>query len=205
MFDAWVHYGFRPIVELGFCPKALVPAEAEFPFTPMPSVYSTYEAGQWAWPPRDLERWGILVSETVLHFLDRYGRDVVAGWYWEVWNEPDISYWQGTVEQYCSLYDITVAAIAEMMPEALVGGPATTGGGSAFLAQFLDHCATGVNAVTGGKGSRLDFVSFHTKGAAFHPWRTYGPIGEDGGRTPAKASPSTKKMLWEIRGSLAVS
>jgi xylan 1,4-beta-xylosidase len=204
VFDAWVHHGFRPIVELGFCPKDLVPADAEFPFSPMPSVYSMYEAGQWAWPPRDLERWGMLVSETVLHFLNRYGRDVVAGWYWEVWNEPDISYWQGTAEQYCRLYDMTVAAITEIMPEALVGGPATTGGGSAFLATFLDHCATGVNAVTGGKGARLDFVSFHTKGAAFHPWRTYGPITDAGVETSVKASPSTKKMVWEIRESLAV-
>ncbi len=203
VFDAWVHNGFRPIVELGFCPKALVPADAAFPFTPMPSLYSAYEAGLWAWPPSDLERWGILVSETVLHFLDRFGHDVVAGWYWEAWNEPDIAYWHGTAEEYCALYDITVAAITEIMPEALVGGPATTGGGSDFLARFLDHCANGVNAVTGGKGSRLDFVSFHTKGAAFHPWRTYGPMTAEGTETPVKASPSTKKMLLEIRGSLS--
>ena len=26
-------------------------------------------------------------------------------WWWEVWNEPNIGYWQGTVEEYCKMYD----------------------------------------------------------------------------------------------------
>jgi hypothetical protein len=72
------------------------------------------------------------------------------------------------MEDYCRLYDVTVAAVTDALPEARVGGPATTGGGVAFLERFLAHCAEGTNAVTGGRGTRLDFVSFHTKGAAFH-------------------------------------
>lgn len=202
IFDAWVHHGCRPIVELGFCPKALVPGSAALALTPMPSVYSAYEAGLWAWPPRDLRRWHDLVAATVRRYRDRYGRDVVRSWYWEVWNEPDIGYWQGTVEEYCRLYDITVAAVTGVLPEAQVGGPATTGLGVAFLERFLDHCATGHNASTDGQGTRLDFVSFHTKGAAFHPWRTYGPLGPEGAATTERASPSTRKMLTEIRGNL---
>jgi xylan 1,4-beta-xylosidase len=54
------------------------------------------------------------------------------------------------------------------------------------------------------QGTRLDFVSFHTKGAAFRPWRTYGPLGPEGAQTPERASPSTPKMLVEIRGNLEV-
>jgi xylan 1,4-beta-xylosidase len=202
VFDAWVHHGCQPIVELGFCPRALVPESATLPFTSMPSVYSAYEAGLWAWPPRDLQRWHDLVAATVQRYCDRYGPDVVRAWYWELWNEPDISYWQGTVEEYCHLYDVTVAAVTGALPEAQVGGPATTGPGVAFLEQFLAHCAGGVNAVTGERGTRLDFVSFHTKGAAFHPWRTYGLLGPEGAETPERASPSTPKMLAEIRGNL---
>ena len=38
------------------------------------------------------------------------------------------------------------------------------GAGSAFLRQFLQHCATGTNAVTGETGTRLDLVTFHAKG-----------------------------------------
>ncbi len=204
VFDAWVSNGFRPIVELGFCPRALVPSDAAFPFTPMPSVYGTYESGLWAWPPRDLNRWHDLVAATVRHCLDRYGPAVVGSWYWEVWNEPDISYWQGTAEDYCRMYDVTVAAVTNEFPRALIGGPATTGGGSAFLEQFLAHCAAGLNGVTGKRGTRLDFISFHTKGAAFHPWRTYGVLEPEGAQTAQRASPNTGKMITEIRRSLAV-
>jgi xylan 1,4-beta-xylosidase len=203
-FDAWVRHGCRPIVELGFCPRALVPPDAALAFTPMPSLYGAYEAGLWAWPPRDLGRWHDLVAATVRHACERYGKDVVATWYWEVWNEPDIAYWQGTFEDYCRLYDVSVAAVTSVLPEARVGGPATTGGGAAFLERFLAHCADGANAASGGRGARLDFVSFHTKGAAFHPWRTYGPIGAEGAETPARASPSTRKMLSEVRAGLDV-
>src|SRR5919199_1576842 len=167
VFDAWVHHGCRPIVELSFCPRALVPESA-----------------------------------TVQRYRGRFGPDVVRTWYWELWNEPDISYWQGTVEEYCRQYDVTVAAVTGALPEAQVGGPGTTGPGVAFLEQFLAHCASGTNAVTGERGTRLDFVSFHTKGAAFRPWRTYGPLGPEGAQTPERASPSTPKMLAEIRGNL---
>jgi xylan 1,4-beta-xylosidase len=204
VFDAWVEHGCRPIVELGFCPRALVPEAATLPFTPMPSAYGSYEAGLWAWPPRDFERWRELVAATVRHYRDRYGLDVVRAWYWELWNEPDISYWQGTVEEYCQLYDITVAAVTSELPETQVGGPATTGGGSAFLERFLAHCESGTNAATGGRGTRLDFISFHTKGAAFDPWRTYGPLGPEGAETSKRASPSTRKMLSEVHRGLEV-
>ncbi|HVC79929.1 MAG TPA: hypothetical protein VNL35_05425 [Chloroflexota bacterium] len=92
------------------------------------------------------------VAATVEHFKERYGARVVRTWYWELWNEPDISYWQGSIDEYCRLYDVTVAAVTSVLPEAAVGGPATTGRGSAFLGQFLAHCADGPNAVTGGRG-----------------------------------------------------
>jgi xylan 1,4-beta-xylosidase len=204
VFDAWVEHGCRPIVELGFCPRALVPETASLPFTSMPSLYGTYEAGLWAWPPRDFARWGELVAATVRRCRDRYGPEVVRAWYWELWNEPDISYWQGSVEEYCRLYDVTVTAVIGELPEAQVGGPSTTGKGSAFLERFLTHCVSGTHAVTGERGTRLDFVSFHTKGAAFEPWRAYGPLGPEGTATPTQASPSTHKMLSEIHRGLEI-
>lgn len=36
-----------------------------------------------------------------------------------------------------------------------------------FLQAFLDHCVRGTNAVTGERGTRLDFISFHTKGTGY--------------------------------------
>ena len=46
----------------------------------------------------------------MLHSVERYGKAEVESWYWEVWNEPDISYWKGTPEEYDKLYDYTAAA-----------------------------------------------------------------------------------------------
>ncbi len=51
-----------------------------------------------------------------------------------------------------------------MIPNAALGGPAVVDPGGAFLTQFLQHCATGTNAVTGQTGARLDLVTFHAKG-----------------------------------------
>jgi len=48
-------------------------------------------------------------------------------------------------------------------------------------------------------GAPLDFVSFHTKGARFVPWRVYGPLG---GPPPERQSPSMLKMLREVRAAL---
>jgi xylan 1,4-beta-xylosidase len=36
---------------------------------------------------------------------------------------------------------------------------------AAFLRQFLEHCARGVNSATGQTGAPLDFISFHPKGS----------------------------------------
>jgi xylan 1,4-beta-xylosidase len=91
---------------------------------------------------------------------------VAANWLWELWNEPDITYWNGTLADYTTLYDYTEAALHAAIPGAACGGPAVAGAGGSFLAQFLKHCATGTNAVTGATGTRLDLVTFHAKGGA---------------------------------------
>ena len=42
--------------------------------------------------------------------LDRYGKNEVGSWYWELWNEPDAPYWKGTLQEFCKLYDYTTDA-----------------------------------------------------------------------------------------------
>jgi xylan 1,4-beta-xylosidase len=221
VFDAYREVGFKPLVELGFTPRALVPPDTELPFTRSPSLYAPYEAYEWSLPPRDFRRWEELMFQLARHCVERYGREEVSSWYWELWNEPDIAYWRGTVEQYCALYDHTVAGLSRALGEIKVGGPAVTGGERAtrFMDAFLAHCAgTGggaTNAVTGERGARLDFITFHTKGSAFG--RRYDPLSDDGavfawggdgegrGRVEVpRLSPSRKKMLTEIRAHLRV-
>jgi xylan 1,4-beta-xylosidase len=196
-YDAIVQAGHHVLVELGFTPVQLLPDEAIARHTIIdsPTVYSAYEAGQWAYPPKDYGRWADLVAALAQHSLERYGEEEVSTWLWELWNEPDIFYWHGTRDEFCELYAVTASAVRSVLPSASVGGPAVTGGpdGTGFLRDFLQYADS--------RNLPLDFVSFHTKGSQFSPWRTYGAIGAP---APEQQSPSTVKMLSEIRALLRV-
>ena len=100
----------------------------------------------------------------VRHCVERYGRAEVESWYWEVWNEPNIGYWQGTPEEWYQLYDYAVDGVRRALPTARVGGPHTAGSGGAFMDGFLRHVVGGANAATGGTGAPADFLAFHAKG-----------------------------------------
>jgi xylan 1,4-beta-xylosidase len=164
IFDALVGAHVRPLVEIGFMPEALTthPEPYRHAF-PKGDIFTG-----WTYPPKDEAMWSQLVLAYAGHLRDRYGAQT-ATWLWEVWNEPDIGYWHGTPEEYNRLYDLTVDAIRKALPQAKVGGPEATGVSNhsePFLRQFLEHCAHGKNAATGGTGAPLDFISYHPKG---HP------------------------------------
>jgi xylan 1,4-beta-xylosidase len=187
-YDAIVNAGHHVLVELGFTPRDLVPPQAEaLKVVPSPTVYSSYEAGAWGYPPRDYDRWAGLIEAHTRHCLERYGAEKVSTWLWELWNEPDIFYWRGSPDQFNELYTVTARAVRNVLPHAKVGGPAVTSGGLDFLKGFLDYTST--------RGEPLDFVSYHTKGCRF-PTREYGPIGAP---PTERLSPSSTKMLFDLR------
>jgi xylan 1,4-beta-xylosidase len=111
--------------------------------------------------------WGELIRKYTEHLVQRYGKEEVSTWYFEVWNEPDISYWHGTPADYFKLYDYAVAGVRAALPNAIVGGPASTGANSpkasAFLEDFLRHCLHD-KSTANGKPIPLDFISYHPKG-----------------------------------------
>jgi xylan 1,4-beta-xylosidase len=165
-FDEFAKAGVRPMVELGFMPKdlaATVPGISEyqlhFPAHTMGGASNN--------PPKDYKMWGELVRKFTEHLVERYGRERVSTWYFEVWNEPDIDYWHGTPAEYFKLYDYAVAGVRAALPHAIVGGPASTGPSGAkagaFLESFLQHCLHDKSAADG-KPVPLDFISFHPKG-----------------------------------------
>jgi xylan 1,4-beta-xylosidase len=169
IFDTYLHAHAKPFVEIGFMPQALSTKPDPYHSTWIPGAANKdYPAG-WAYPPKDYSKWGELVFQLARHTAEKYGREQTESWYWEVWNEPNIFYWQGTQEEYLKLYDYAVAAVKRALPNARVGGPASTGPAGAqaagFLKAFLSHCAEGTNYATGAKGSPLDFVSYHAKGS----------------------------------------
>jgi len=165
IFDTYLAVHARPFVEIGFMPEAL--STHPDPYT---RHWPTPDDGKgWSYPPKDYARWAELVRQWVLHSIERYGKPEVEGWSWEVWNEPDISYWRGTPEEYQKLYDYSADAVKRALPSAKVGGPGSTGPNAQrageFLRRFLEHCARGANAATGKTGAPLDFISYHAKGS----------------------------------------
>jgi len=168
IFDTYVERGLKPLVEIGFMPEALSIKPQPYRHSWSPGrPYANIFTG-WAYPPKDFLRWGELVYQWVRHCAQRYGQQEVETWYWEVWNEPDGGYWQGTQQDYHKLYDYAAHGVKRALPAAKVGGPHVTGPSSEraakFLRAFLDHVVRGRNYVTGGSGSPIDFIAFHAKG-----------------------------------------
>lgn len=117
VFDAILSTGARPFVELGFMPRELAT-----------DTGTVFWWGAHASPPKDMARWADLVTQTVQHWIGRYGADEVREWRFEVWNEPNLypHFWTGTRTQYFELYEATVRAIKGIDERLKVGGPSTS-------------------------------------------------------------------------------
>ncbi len=163
IMDAITENGCLPLVEIGFMPKALSVKPEPYQHKYPPDMW----AG-WAYPPNDYDKWTQLIKKWAEHSKERYGSKVENKWLWELWNEPDIFYWQGTFEEYCKLFDYTEKALHSVLPKAVFGGPHTTSPAyrkpGRYLRRFLEHCSSGDNYATGNKGTRLDYIGFHSKG-----------------------------------------
>lgn len=167
IFDEYKAAGVRPMVEFGFMPKDLaadlpnrqVPYQVHYPKSTISGASNN--------PPKDYKKWGDLIHAVTAHLVERYGKETVLQWYFEVWNEPDIDYWHSTAEDYWKLYDFAVANVKAVLPGARVGGPATTSPSNQkaydYLKGFLDHVQRG-KSLADGKAIPLDFISFHAKG-----------------------------------------
>lgn len=166
IFDSYLARNVKPYAQIGFMPEALSthPEPYSFTFTPSSPYYVIYTG--WSYPPTSYSKWAELIYQWVAHSVERYGRTEVESWYWEVWNEPNIQYWNGTTEEFFKLHDYAIDAVRRALPEARVGGPEVAGGpGGDYLSNFLDHVLSGQNYATGQIGTPLDFISFHAKGS----------------------------------------
>ena len=168
ILSTYIDAGAKPFVEIGFMPQALSSTPEPYHPTWVPGAKNDQYSIGWTYPPKDYAKWATLIQEWVKHAVSKWGKAEVESWYWEVWNEPDISYWHGTPEEYDKLYDYTADAVKRALPAAKIGGPGSTGPSGEragnFLRQFLAHCSGGKNYVNGATGAPLDFITFHAKG-----------------------------------------
>lgn len=165
IFDTYLKHGIRPYAQIGFMPRELSvhPEPYQHHWSPG-NQYNNIFTG-WAYPPKNYDKWRELVYQWVKHCVEKYGRTEVESWYWEVWNEPNIGYWQGTPQEFQKLHDYAIAGVKQALPTARVGGPDVAGSGGRFMRDFIEHCLRGTNYATGKIGTPLDFLSFHAKGA----------------------------------------
>src|SRR3984885_6942165 len=144
IYDGLLKNGVRPFVEISFMPKKLAfNPDALHPFWYKQNVS----------PPKSMERWDALMRAFGEHLVERYGIDEVARWYFEVWNEPNIDFWDGIPrdKSYFDLYAHTARDLKSVSPRLRVGGPATAA--ASWVDEFLKYAAD--NHVP------VDFVSSH--------------------------------------------
>ncbi|WP_184544687.1 GH39 family glycosyl hydrolase [Mucilaginibacter sp. FT3.2] len=168
IFDTYIKLGMKPYAQIGFMPEALSthPTPYRHYWKPGDDYNDIYTG--WAYPPNNYDKWEELIYQWVKHSVARYGKKEVESWYWEVWNEPNISYWKGTMPEFFKMYDYAAHGLRRALPTGKIGGPEIAGGssqsGMKFLKAFIEHCLTGTNYATGKTGSPLDVISFHAKG-----------------------------------------
>jgi xylan 1,4-beta-xylosidase len=168
IIDSYLERGVRPYLQIGFMPQALSSAQPGTPYQHSWRPGFAYDliAGGWNAPPKDYARWAELVFQWTRHCVERYGREEVLRWYFEVWNEPNgPAYWTGTQDEFNKLHDHAIDAVRRALPGARVGGPDVAGSGGAFMDAFLQHVVHGKNHATGQTGTPTDFLAFHAKGS----------------------------------------
>jgi xylan 1,4-beta-xylosidase len=158
LYDFILSIKMKPFVELGFMPSALASGNQTI-FWWKGNVT----------PPKDYKKWEDLIRNLTQHFTERYGADEVKTWYFEVWNEPNLTpgFWTGTQADYFKLYDYSARAIKSVNPAYKVGGPATAG--AAWVPETIAFCDK--NNVP------LDFISTHTYGVKQGFLDEYGTTG----------------------------
>jgi xylan 1,4-beta-xylosidase len=169
IFDFLLSIGMKPFVELSFMPGALASGDQ--------TVFH-YRAN--VTPPRDPADWSLLIRKLVQHWVERYGLDEVRQWFFEVWNEPNLTaFGSGSQSDYFTLYRYTADAIKGVDKALRVGGPATAA--NAWIEEFLAFC----------RANHLpaDFVSTH-----HYPTDAFGKPGDD---TEAQLAASTRSILRE--------
>lgn len=166
----------KPFVELSFTPEALATSKS--------SIFY-YHANTSHPNPAE---WRNLIAAFARHLEQRYGKAEVRRWYFEVWNEPNLSgFWEGADQKaYFQLYDITARTLKSVDPALRVGGPATAG--AAWIPEFLEYVKK--------TGAPIDFVSTHTYGVS-------GGFLDPDGKSDVKLDPSPQAIVGDVRRARA--
>jgi len=182
LFDYLLSIGIKPFVELGFMPSALASG----------SQTIFWWRGN-VTPPKDYKKWEDLIRNLTQHFTERYGVEEVKTWYFEVWNEPNLTpgFWTGTQEEYFKLYKYSVQAVKSVNPDYKVGGPGTAG--ASWESEMIEYCTK--NSLP------IDFISTHSYGVKQGFLDEYGNGGTVLSKDPMSVSGDVLQSRKEIDAS----
>jgi xylan 1,4-beta-xylosidase len=172
LYDDLLAKHIKPFVELGFTPKALATSDN--------SIFWWH--GNTSHPKP--QGWQDLIAAFTRHIEQRYGPAEVRTWFFEVWNEPNLSgFWEGADQKaYFELFDLTSRTLKSVDPALRVGGPSTAG--AAWVPEFLAHVKQ--------SGAPVDFVTTHTYGVD-------GGFLDEKGESDTKLSPSPDAIIGDVR------
>lgn len=145
VMDSYLEKNIRPFLELGFMPEKMASGDQ--------TVF--YWKGN-VTPPSDYEKWKNLLKATLLHLMERYGKEEVLTWPIEVWNEPNLpGFWKDAdMNEYFVLFKKSFEAIKEVDERFTVGGPAICGVDDVrWLREFLEFCVR--------ENLKPDFITRH--------------------------------------------
>jgi len=182
LMDYLQSIGMKPFVELGFMPQALASGNKTI-FWWRGNVT----------PPKDYDKWAALVRNLTEHFTERYGAEEVKTWYFEVWNEPNLSpgFWSGTQADYFKLYKYSANAVKSVNSAYRVGGPGTAG--AAWEPELIDFCTK--------NNLPIDFISTHSYGVKQGYLDEYGNSGTVLDKNPMSVSGDVLQSRKEISQS----
>lgn len=141
IYDNILKTGVKPFVEIGFMPSALASGKK--------TVF--YYKGN-VTLPKKFEEWEDFIRQFAEFLIDRYGKEEVESWYFEVWNEPNLGcFFKGDMNDYFKLYEVTSKALKSVDEKLIVGGPATTC--SRHIPEFREYCKK--------HNAPVDFISTH--------------------------------------------
>jgi len=140
IYDFMLDHGVRPFVELSFMPEA---------FASSANRIFAYKGN--VSPPRKWQDWHDMVFAFTDHCVKRYGIAEVEAWKFEVWNEPNISFWAGSQDEYFELYKQSASAVKRVDKRIPVGGPSTAQ--LDWIPDLIQYCVR--------ENVPIDFVSSH--------------------------------------------
>ena len=141
VFDRLQALGIRPLYTTSFTPSAMASGSLE--------IWQHSNTTQ----PKDLKQWTQFVRDGILHELSHRGLEEVSSWYFECWNEANLSgcFYGGTQAEWFELWAATYEGVKAACPDLRLGGPSTARG--EWIEEFLDW--------TGERGCPPDYLISH--------------------------------------------